>query len=78
MANAKSVIRDIQLNTTLNLSSNRAVVTDFIGMNKNTGAWYNYALSPLWRSAYTASSTISIGDDTYKTKDIFSIKMMIN
>ena len=69
MANAKSVIRDIQLNTTLNLSSNRAVVTDFIGMNKNTGAWYNYALSPLWRSAYTASSTISIGDDTYKTKD---------
>ena len=69
MANSKSVIRDIQLNTTLNLSSNRAVVTDFIGMNKNTGAWYNYALSPLWRSAYTASSTISIGDDTYKTKD---------
>lgn len=69
MANAKSVIRDIQLNTTLNLSSNRAVVTDFNGFNKNTGAWYNYALSPLWRSAYTASSTISIGDDTYKTKD---------
>lgn len=69
MANAKSIIRDIQLNTTLNLASNRAVVTDFIGMNKNTGAWYNYALSPLWRSAYTASSTISIGDDTYKTKD---------
>lgn len=69
MADKKTLIRDIQLNTTLNLSSNKAVVTDFIGMNKNTGAWYNYTLSPLWRSAYTSSSTISIGDDTYKTKD---------
>lgn len=69
MADKKTLIRDIQLNTTLNLASNKAVVTDFIGMNKNTGAWYNYTLSPLWRSTYTASSTISIGDDTYKTKD---------
>ena len=69
MADKKTLIRDIQLNTTLNLASNKAVVTDFIGMNKNTGAWYNYTLSPLWRSAYTSSSTISIGDDTYKTKD---------
>lgn len=65
MADVKTFIRDINLNTSLNLASNKAVVTDFEGFNKNTGAWYNYTLSPLWRADYSVSSSVTLGNDTF-------------
>ena len=68
MANNKSIIREIDLkNIQLNLNTNKSTVTDFIGCNKNTGAWYNNCLSPLYYTNDTKSdSVISLGSNSYK------------
>ena len=71
MANAKSVIRDIDLkNVTINLNKNKSIISDFVGFNKNTGVWYNGVLSNLYcNSDKTAGDIITIDDDVYKIID---------
>ena len=71
MANAKSVIRDIDLqNVTINLNKNKSIISDFNGFNKNTGVWYNGVLSNLYcNSDETAGDTITIDNDVYKIID---------
>ena len=71
MANAKSVIRDIDLkNVTLNLNKNKSIISDFNGFNKNTGVWYNGVLSNLYcNSDKAADDIITIDNDVYKIID---------
>ena len=71
MANAKSVIRDIDLqNVTINLNKNKSIISDFNGFNKNTGVWFNGVLSNLYcNSDKTAGDTITIDNDVYKIID---------
>jgi hypothetical protein len=72
MANTKSFIREINLqNATINLNKNKSIVTDFVGFNKNTGVWYNNALSNLYYSEQPESDVTEyiIGNDTYTIKD---------
>ena len=71
MANAKSVIRDIDLkNVTLNLNKNKSIISDFNGFNKNTGIWYNGVLSNLYcNSDKAADDIITIDNDVYKIID---------
>lgn len=71
MANSKSSIREINLqNTTINLNKNKSIVSDFVGFNKNTGVWYNNALSNLWyKEEVAADDVFTIGEDIYKTID---------
>lgn len=71
MANAKSVIRDIDLkNVTLNLNKNKSIISDFVGFNKNTGVWYNGVLSNLYCNNYKAADDIiTIDNDVYKIID---------
>ena len=68
MANAKSVIRDIDLkNVTLNLNKNKSIISDFVGFNKNTGVWYNGVLSNLYcNNDKAADDIITIDNDVYK------------
>ena len=68
MANAKSVIRDIDLqNVTINLNKNKSIISDFNGFNKNTGVWFNGVLSNLYcNSDETGGDTITIDNDVYK------------
>ena len=68
MANAKSVIRDIDLqNVTINLNKNKSIISDFNGFNKNTGVWYNGVLSNLYcNSDKTSGDIITIDNDVYK------------
>ena len=68
MANAKSVIRDIDLqNVTINLNKNKSIISDFNGFNKNTGVWFNGVLSNLYcNSDETNGDTITIDNDVYK------------
>ena len=71
MANAKSVIRDIDLqNVTINLNKNKSIISDFNGFNKNTGVWFNGVLSNLYcNSDETGGDTITIDNDVYKIID---------
>lgn len=71
MANAKSVIRDIDLkNVTLNLNKNKSIISDFVGFNKNTGVWYNGVLSNLYcNNDKAADDIITIDNDVYKIID---------
>ena len=71
MANAKSVIREIDLkNVTLNLNKNKSIISDFNGFNKNTGVWYNGVLSNLYCNNYKAADDIiTIDNDVYKIID---------
>ena len=71
MANAKSVIRDIDLqNVTINLNKNKSIISDFNGFNKNTGVWFNGVLSNLYcNSDETSGDTITIDNDVYKIID---------
>lgn len=71
MANAKSVIRDIDLqNVTINLNKNKSIISDFNGFNKNTGVWYNGVLSNLYcNSDKAADDIITIDNDVYKIID---------
>ena len=71
MANAKSVIRDIDLqNVTINLNKNKSIISDFNGFNKNTGVWFNGVLSNLYcNSDATGGDTITIDNDVYKIID---------
>ena len=71
MANAKSVIRDINLqNVTINLNKNKSIISDFNGFNKNTGVWFNGVLSNLYcNSDETGGDTITIDNDVYKIID---------
>lgn len=68
MANAKSVIREIDLqNVTLNLNKNKSIISDFAGFNKNTGVWYNGVLSNLYcKDDKAAADIITIDKDVYK------------
>ena len=68
MANAKSIIRDIDLkNVTLNLNKNKSIISDFVGFNKNTGVWYNGVLSNLYcNNDKAADDIITIDNDVYK------------
>lgn len=71
MANAKSVIREIDLkNVTLNLNKNKSIISDFVGFNKNTGVWYNGVLSNLYcNNDKAADDIITIDNDVYKIID---------
>ena len=71
MANAKSVIRDIDLqNVTINLNKNKSIISDFNGFNKNTGVWFNGVLSNLYcNSDKAADDIITIDNDVYKIID---------
>ena len=71
MANAKSVIRDIDLkNVTINLNKNKSIISDFNGFNKNTGVWFNGVLSNLYcNSDKTTGDIITIDNDVYKIID---------
>lgn len=71
MANAKSVIRDIDLkNVTLNLNKNKSIISDFTGFNKNTGVWFNGVLSNLYcNNDKAADDIITIDNDVYKIID---------
>ncbi len=71
MANAKSVIREIDLkNVTLNLNKNKSIISDFNGFNKNTGVWYNGVLSNLYcNNDKAADDIITIDNDVYKIVD---------
>ena len=71
MANAKSVIRDIDLkNVTLNLNKNKSIISDFNGFNKNTGVWFNGVLSNLYcNSDKAADDIITVDNDVYKIID---------
>ena len=71
MANAKSVIRDINLqNVTINLNKNKSIISDFNGFNKNTGVWFNGVLSNLYcNSDKAADDIITIDNDVYKIID---------
>lgn len=71
MANAKSVIREIDLkNVTLNLNKNKSIISDFVGFNKNTGVWYNGVLSNLYcNNDKVADDIITIDNDVYKIID---------
>ena len=71
MANAKSVIREIDLkNVTLNLNKNKSIISDFVGFNKNTGVWYNGVLSNLYcNNEEAADDIITIDNDVYKIID---------
>ena len=71
MANAKSVIRDIDLkNVTLNLNKNKSIISDFVGFNKNTGVWFNGVLSNLYcNNDKAADDIITIDNDVYKIID---------
>lgn len=68
MANVKSVIREIDLkNVTLNLNKNKAIISDFVGFNKNTGVWYNGVLSNLYcKDDKAADDIITIDKDVFK------------
>lgn len=68
MANAKSVIREIDLkNVTLNLNKNKSIISDFVGFNKNTGVWYNGVLSNLYcKDDRAADDIITIDKDVFK------------
>ena len=71
MANAKSVIRDIDLkNVTLNLNKNKSIISDFVGFNKNTGVWFNGVLSNLYcNNDKAADDIITIDNDVFKIID---------
>jgi len=71
MANTKSFIREIDLqNTSINLNKNKSIVSDFTGFNKNTGVWYNNALSNLYyKEDLAASNVFTVGEDIYKVID---------
>ena len=71
MANSKSVIREIDLqNVTINLNKNKSIISDFNGLNKNTGVWFNGVLSNLYcNSDKTAGDIITIDNDVYKIID---------
>lgn len=71
MANAKSVIRDIDLqNVTINLNKNKSIISDFNGFNKNTGVWFNGVLSNLYcNSDKAADDIITVDNDVYKIID---------
>ena len=71
MANAKSTIRDIDLqNVTINLNKNKSIISDFVGFNKNTGVWYNGVLSNLYcNNDKAADDIITIDNDVYKIID---------
>lgn len=71
MANAKSVIREIDLkNVTLNLNKNKSIISDFVGFNKNTGVWFNGVLSNLYcNNDKAADDIITIDNDVYKIID---------
>lgn len=71
MANTKSFIRELNLQTTtINLNKNKSIISDFSGFNKNTGVWYNGVLSNLYcNSEKAADDIITIGNDTYKIID---------
>lgn len=70
MANSKSYIREINLqNSTINLNTNKSIISDFAGFNRNTGVWYNGVLSsPYCKEEINnkAGDIITIGNDTYK------------
>lgn len=71
MANAKSIIRDIDLqNVTINLNKNKSIISDFNGFNKNTGVWFNGVLSNLYcNSDKAADDIITVDNDVYKIID---------
>ena len=68
MANAKSIIRELDLkNVNINLNKNKSIVSDFTGFNKNTGVWFNGVLSNLYcNDNKEDADVITIGEDVYK------------
>lgn len=71
MANTKSVIRELNLqSTSINLNKNKSIVSDFTGFNKNTGVWFNGVLSNLYcTDDKAANDVITVDKDTYKIVD---------